>query len=53
MYCKKKDHQREVIDKEIKIMRLIDRRIRFERYKPYAFVGVYCILIILLIWSLI
>ena len=41
-----------VINKEQEILRLIDRRIKFEKYKPYIiFVG-YCIIVAVIAWSI-
>ena len=42
-----------VINKEQEIIRLIDRRIKFEKYKPYIIFGVYCIIVAIIVWSIV
>lgn len=41
-----------VINNEKEIIRLIDRRIKFEEYKPYIIFGIYCIVVAIIVWSI-
>ena len=50
---RKKMHSKTIIERELEIMKIIERRLLMEKYKPYMFFIGYLLMIIVLVWWLI